>query len=185
MPTIFTHPAVPLAIGLGLGQSVIPWRLLFFGVIASVVPDLDVLAFKFGIPYASVIGHRGLTHSILFALAIAVLGLFAYRTFHASRLKTFAFLFVVTVSHAILDAFTNGGLGVALLWPLSSERFFAPWQVIQVSPIGVHFFSARGLKVIISELLWVWLPCLALYVGLRFARHAVTPHSRGTPDGAP
>lgn len=179
MPTIFTHPAVPLAIGLGLGQSVIPWRLLFFGVVASVVPDLDVLAFKFGIPYASVIGHRGLTHSVLFALVIAFLGIFAYRAFHASRLKTFAFLFVVTVSHAILDACTNGGLGVALLWPLFSERFFAPWQVIQVSPIGTHFFSEKGATVILSELLWVWLPCLALCVGLRFFRHTLTNPSKG------
>jgi inner membrane protein len=184
MPTIFTHPAVPLAIGLGLGQSVIPGRLLFFGIVASVLPDLDVLAFKFGIPYASVIGHRGLTHSILFALVLAALGLFAYRTFRASRLKTFAFLFVVTISHAILDAFTNGGLGVALLWPLSTERFFAPWRVIQVSPIGAHFFSARGSKVILSELFWVWLPCVMLYAGLLFARRTLTTHSSGTPSGA-
>lgn len=177
MPTMFTHPAVPLAIGLGLGQSMIPRRLLFLGVVASVVPDVDVLAFKFGIPYASVMGHRGLTHSVLFALVIAVLGAFAYRTFCASGLKTFAFLFVVTVSHALLDAMTNGGLGVALFWPWSSERFFAPWQVIQVSPLGVHFFSPRGAKVLLSEFVWVWLPCVLCFVGLRLARrsHALDP----------
>ncbi len=185
MPTIFTHPAIPLAIGIGLGQSAIPKRLLVLGVVTSVVPDLDVLAFKFGVPYASILGHRGLTHSILFALTLAALGLFAYRVFHTSRFRTFAFLFVVAVSHAILDAFTNGGLGVALLWPFSSERFFAPWQVIQVSPIGTHFFSTRGVKVVLSELLWVWLPCVMLCVGLFFTRRTLTHHSSGTPNGVP
>jgi membrane-bound metal-dependent hydrolase YbcI (DUF457 family) len=43
MPTILTHTAVPLALGLGLGPRAIPPRLLVAGVTASMVPDLDVL----------------------------------------------------------------------------------------------------------------------------------------------
>lgn len=162
MPTLFGHAAVPLALGIGLGKSVIPKRLLFAGVVGSLLPDLDVIAFKFGIPYASIYGHRGISHSILFALVIALLGIFAFRAFQASRWKTFAFLFAVTVSHTLLDSMTNGGLGVALFYPFTEERFFAPWRIIEVSPIGKRFFSPRGLKTLNSELLWVWLPCMTI-----------------------
>jgi len=35
MPTVFTHPAVPLAIGLGLGKDVISTPLLIAGVAVS------------------------------------------------------------------------------------------------------------------------------------------------------
>ena len=74
MPTVLTHPAVPLAIGLGLGKDVIPPPLLIAGVAVSVMPDLDVLAFRYGISYASNFGHRGFSHSLLFAAALALLG---------------------------------------------------------------------------------------------------------------
>lgn len=43
MPSILSHPAVPLALGLALGPRVIPRRLLLAGVVASILPDLDVL----------------------------------------------------------------------------------------------------------------------------------------------
>jgi len=70
---------------------------------------------------------------------------------------------VVTASHGLLDALTDGGLGVAFLAPFSGERFFFPWQPIEVSPIGLRrFLSGRGLEVLRSELLWVWLPSILL-----------------------
>jgi inner membrane protein len=52
MPTILTHAAVPLALGLGLGVRIIPKPLLLAGVVACILPDLDVLAFQLHIPYA-------------------------------------------------------------------------------------------------------------------------------------
>ncbi|KFB98094.1 putative membrane-bound metal-dependent hydrolase [Trabulsiella guamensis ATCC 49490] len=67
MPTIITHAAVPLCLGLGLGTRVIPPRLLLTGIALSMLPDADVLAFKFGIAYGNIFGHRGFTHSLLFA----------------------------------------------------------------------------------------------------------------------
>jgi inner membrane protein len=68
--------------------------------------------------------------------------------------------------HPLLDAFTDGGLGVALLWPWSHERIFASWRPIEVSPIGAGFFSLRGIEVLWSELKWVVLPTLLLAVPL-------------------
>ena len=167
MPTVFTHPALSLAIGLGLGKDVIPTPMLINGVAASALPDLDVLAFRYGIPYASNFGHRGFSHSLLFAVVLALSGACAFRYFQTSFGRAFLFLSVATVSHGILDAFTNGGLGIAFLWPWSTERFFAPAQVIQVSPISIaRFFSARGVTVLISEIIWVWIPCVMIGVGL-------------------
>ena len=57
---------------------------------------------------------------------------------------------------------TDGGLGVALFWPWSDTRHFAPWRVIDVSPFANRFFSARGVEVLLSELRWVWMPTLSL-----------------------
>ena len=159
MPTIFTHPIVPLAIALGAGQKIVSRPLLLAGVIASLVPDLDVLAFRFGIPYANAFGHRGFSHSLLFAVILALLGACFYKWLKASPIKAFVFLFAVTLSHSILDAFTTGGLGVAFLWPWSETRFFAPIQMIRVSPFSpAQFMSARGVAVLRSEFFWVWLP---------------------------
>ena len=172
MPTILTHPAVPLAVGLGLGAGVIPVRLLIAGVIVSILPDLDVVAFHLGFPYAHDLGHRGATHSLLFAVIIALLGSTANHYFKASITRTFSFLLLAAASHGLLDAFTNGGLGIAFFWPFSSVRYFAPAQVIEVSPLSMsRIFSARMGEVLISELLWVWLPCLLLMLLLIFARH--------------
>lgn len=158
MPTIFTHAAVPLALGLGLGRHIVSRRLLAAGVVASMLPDLDVVGFRLGIPYAADLGHRGFSHSLLFAALTALLGACAWRALHTRFIRAFVFLFVVMASHGVLDAFTAGGLGIALLWPWSSQRYFAPWQVIAVSPIGFGFFSPRGVAVLLSELKWVWLP---------------------------
>ena len=180
MPTVLTHMAVPLAVGAGLGSRIIPRRLLVAGMLGAMLPDLDVAGFRFGIEYASDFGHRGFSHSLLFAALLASVGAAAWRYFGASARNVFLFLFVSIASHGILDCFTNGGRGVALLWPFSSERFFAPFQMIEVSPIGVsRFLSSRGLTVVMSEALWVWLPCVAVATAMWIARKAAAGKSSG------
>lgn len=180
MPTVLTHAAVPLAIGLGLGRQVISRQLLLSGVLLSMLPDLDVLAFRLGIPYASVFGHRGFSHSLLCALlvALAVAGLLH---FWRERFRVaFPFLLLAMASHGLLDAFTNGGKGIALLWPWTQQRFFAPIQVIEVAPLSAaRWFSERGAAVLYSELGWVWLPCLALAAGILWWRMTRWADSRG------
>jgi hypothetical protein len=49
MPTILTHTAVPLALGLGPGQRVVSSRLLLAGILASIAPDLDIAGWRLGI----------------------------------------------------------------------------------------------------------------------------------------
>ena len=162
MPTIFTHAAVPLAAGLALGRKTLPSRLIAAGVVASMAPDFDTVAFKLGIAYADQFGHRGASHSFVFALALGALAALAAPWLRTTRAKALLFVAICTASHPLLDACTNGGLGVALLWPWSETRVFAPFRPIAVSPIGARFFSPRGLAVLWSELRWVWWPLAAI-----------------------
>lgn len=175
MPTILTHPALPLAVGLGLGRKVISKRLLLCGAIGSILPDLDVLAFRLGIPYTAEFGHRGFSHSLLFAFTVALLGACCCRYLHSTFLRALTFLFFAIASHGILDMFTNGGLGIALFWPYCEQRHFVPMQVIEVSPLGLNrFFSARGMAVLRSELIWVWLPSICIGLLMAISRFMLT-----------
>lgn len=165
MPTIITHPVIAL---LKTWFPRIPPHAYALGAIAAVLPDLDVISFALRIPYESHFGHRGFTHSIFFALIIAMLFTFFTR---GPSVVTFAFLFFCAVSHALLDAMTNGGLGVAFFAPFSNTRYFFPWRPIRVSPIGIRFFSPRALAVLGSELLWIWLPTVAFALLGKYVAH--------------
>ena len=168
MASAFSHIAVPIALMIAGKKSSISWRLVLLGVILSVAPDFDVIAFKFGIPYESQWGHRGFTHSIVFSLTIALLCSAFSRKLLAKPKTVFLFSFFSMISHALLDGLTNGGLGVALFWPFDHGRYFLPWKVIEVSPISIsRFFTERGLTVIQSELLYIWLPCILLVLIVR------------------
>jgi inner membrane protein len=174
MPTIFSHPAVPLGIAPWFRR--LPKSLVVAGAIVSSLPDVDVVAFRYGIPYEHPLGHRGLTHSIAFALLLASLAAFVYvrSTRRSVPFATaFAFLFISLLSHGLLDAMTNGGKGVGFFIPFSDRRYFLPFRPIRVSPIGAEHFAAKAGAVLQSELLWVWLPfaCVAVVgLTLRFRR---------------
>ncbi|MFN3076649.1 MAG: metal-dependent hydrolase [Alphaproteobacteria bacterium] len=160
MPTFLSHPAVPLALAYGLGGAAVPRRLMMVGVTVSILPDLDVLAFQLGIPYLNAFGHRGFSHSITLAVIVALITAMFARRLGSEWKRVFAFVGVSMGSHGLLDAFTNGGQGIALLWPFTDERYFAPVQMIEVAPLRLaRFFSERGVEVMLSELVWVWLPC--------------------------
>ncbi len=168
MASAFSHIIIPIALKLAGRKNSIPWRLLFLGMFLSVAPDFDSIGFTFGIPYASQWGHRGFTHSLVFALVIALLCMRCSKLFLSSSKTVFLFSFLSMVSHSMLDALTNGGLGVAVFWPFDSERYFLPWRVIEVSPISVsRFFTEKGLSVLSSEFIYIWLPCLSV-AGLLF-----------------
>jgi inner membrane protein len=121
----------------------------------SMLADADVIAFRLGIPYSAPFGHRGATHSVMFALLAGCAFAAVLSRGKEGRFWPLAFVAtVVSVSHPLLDALTDGGLGVALLWPFSNARFFAPWRPIPVAPIGARMLSSRGLHVLLIEALW-------------------------------
>lgn len=179
MATIFSHTAIALAGAVLLGRQRVSTRLLLAAVICTILPDADVIAFKLGIAYAHELGHRGATHSLLFALVCGALAAVFARRLHAQGWVAFSLCTLAAASHALLDACTTGGLGVALFWPWQEQRYFLPWQFIQVSPIGSRFFSERGLAVLGNELLTIWLPvgifCLICWGTRRYLKPQTLP----------
>ena len=167
MASAFGHALAAVALGKILTAPKLPARFWLLGIVCAILPDADVLAFAFGIPYEHVLGHRGITHSILFAVVLALLvtKLF-FRNASADSTEwrlLVSYFFLATLSHAVLDACTNGGLGVAFFAPFHNERYFFPVTPIQVSPIGAgRFFSKWGLMVLKSEAFWIGLPSLIL-----------------------
>ena len=183
MPSVPTH----FLVGAALGQAAAPrlrsdWRFWTAALVCSALPDVDVIGFGFGVRYGDLWGHRGITHSILFA---AVAGIVVGNWFDGSRTEKISLtskigqsilFFFITASHGVLDAMTNGGLGIAFFSPFNATRYFLPWRPIVVSPIGAAFFSPRGLAVIWSEMLWVWLPALVVGAILYLCRKIFDRH---------
>jgi inner membrane protein len=162
MPTIFTHAAPALAMRLGLGKDIVPRRLLVCAVLCAMLPDLDVIGFKLGITYAAAWGHRGASHSLMFAFGLGLFAACLALFLRCRAVTAFVVISLAVLSHIALDAMTSGGLGVAAFWPWHETRYFLSWRPIRVSPFSPSaFLSARGAAVLTSELLWVWLPCLA------------------------
>lgn len=157
MPTILSHPAAALALGSTLAER----RLLIAGSVCTIIPDADVLAFYAGIPYAHPLGHRGFSHSLFFAVVLGSGTAWLWRRCvdrQARLAKLIPYFTLATMSHGLLDAMTDGGLGVGFFIPFNNERYFLPWRPIRVSPIGVAGFLERGLPVIASEIRWIWIP---------------------------
>ena len=167
MPTIFSHAFFASSIGSAFAPAHLRIRFIILTALCAMLPDADVVSFFFGIEYGNHLGHRGITHSILFAIALGwAIAFLCFRDLEVSRWKLALYFSAVTLSHPLLDMLTNGGLGVALLAPFSDERFFFPWRPIAVSPIGLGFFSDRGLAVALSEIVWIWLPSIVITTAL-------------------
>jgi inner membrane protein len=175
VPTIFSHAIVAAAVGHAYPEQRLPLRFWVWTAVCSMLPDADVIGFAVGVRYADAIGHRGLSHSFFFAAVVGIVAAALYGEQGRKRIWLTAYFAVITASHALLDALTDGGLGVALFAPFSNERYFFPWRPIAVSPIGPGFFSSRGMRVLVSELRWIWVPS-ALFVAALSLRRVRVGH---------
>jgi inner membrane protein len=166
MASAISHAVAALAIGAALRPVPASPRFWVLGITCAIVPDVDVAGFSLGVPYGSILGHRGLTHSLAFAAALSGLVVatwFRDRRWNGYRRRLLLYFFVVAASHGALDALTNGGLGVAFFAPFNRTRYFFPFRPIVVSPLSLRaFFSDRGVAVLASEIRWIWLPSLLL-----------------------
>jgi len=175
MPTIISHGVAALALGKCYATKRMIVRFWVLAVICAALPDADVIGFGFGIRYDDLLGHRGFTHSLFFALIIGFLvvliGFRNIKAFSSQWWSLVACFFVITASHGILDAMTNGGLGIAFFSPFSNARYFFPWRPIEVSPLGIdQFLGARGVAVMLSEIKWIWIPSGLVILIATFAR---------------
>jgi inner membrane protein len=172
MASAFSHAAVGLALGTAFWRPGVPARYWILGATVAALPDLDSLGFRLGIAYGDVLGHRGLTHSLAFAAVLAVAVTFAaFPSGPAPISRAQLWLYFFLASHGVLDALTNGGLGVAFFAPFHNARYFFPVTPVEVSPISVRaFFTARGARVMASELVWIWLPTIVATAAILWVR---------------
>ena len=175
MPSIFTHAVAGACLAQVLAPASHRRALTYLAAATAILPDADVIGLHFGIRYADLLGHRGLTHSVLFACLVSLIAVIPFwaSTGTSQRFRIALCIAVATASHGVLDAFTNGGLGVAFFAPFDTTRYFFPATPIEVAPLSARsFFSHRGLSVFSSELMWVWCPALLI------AATAITLRSR-------
>jgi len=172
VPTFVSHAVVGAAFACAAPRTLPFASVALVAAAVSALPDADVIGFAFGIPYSHPLGHRGLSHGLPFALA---LGAFAWLWLrsrgrpHAISLGIL--LAAACASHGVLDAATDGGLGIGFWVPFSDARHFLPWRPIPVSPLEpAAFLSARGAAILAAEIVWLWLPALSLAAGVAWTR---------------
>lgn len=179
MASAFSHAVAAAAIGAVFSRRGWPVRFWVLGAACAIVPDADVIGVPLGISFGSVLGHRGLSHSLLFAAALAAVVValgFLHVPESVSRVRLWLYFFLATASHGVLDALTNGGPGIAFFAPLDNTRYFFPVRPVVVSPLGIRpFFSEWGLRVIESELVWIWLPSIIFAALVVVARRRISP----------
>lgn len=163
MASAFTHALVGAALAAAGPRELPRLRLALTLAFLSAMPDLDVVGLRLGIPYEHALGHRGITHSLAFALVVGFAAGGALFRARGQRLAAGALASLAIASHGLLDAFTDAGLGIGFFLPFGSQRFFFPFRPLETSPLSVSgFFSARGIEILQSEIVWVWIPTLTL-----------------------
>ena len=180
MPSAFTHALVGAAAAQFLPKDCPRWRAAAVFAVASALPDLDVAAFVLRIPYEHPLGHRGFAHSLLFALllgAAAACYIVSGAKIQEDRLirirwKPLVLVgFLAVASHGLLDAATNAGEGIGLFIPFFNERYFFPFRPIMTASVDPRdFFTRDGFRIFSSEIVWVWIPVIALSLLVQAAR---------------
>jgi len=166
MATLFTHPAIALGLSPFFSSALQSKTIVLTGAVLTIIPDIDVVGFRFGIPYEHIFGHRGITHSLFFAVIISgLVARFITRSAKMNAFQVWVYLFLCMGSHGIIDALTNGGHGIAFFAPFTNERYFFPFTPIEVSTLNIRrFFQGQGIPVIKSEIIWIWIPCTIVFI---------------------
>ena len=98
-----THIVLGAAIGEVVLGKKIGNRALIWGAIGETIPDLDVLGNFFLSPTEALAFHRGITHSILFAvIAPLIFGGLVYKLYHSERHKGWPYKILISVINVAL-----------------------------------------------------------------------------------
>lgn len=180
MASLLAHAAIPLLV-----RARSERRLTIALLVLSVWPDLDLLTLAFEVRPQELLGHRGLTHSLLAAFvasALAALVLRAWRgrqtlprvgatVFIAKRAppplrrlmgagrpwRLLLLLFGASASHGLVDTITAGDAGVAWFAPFTNARF--SWPIVPSCPLGLdEWLGPFGPLTLANEVLYVVLP---------------------------
>ena len=151
-------------------------RSLLYGAMLATLPDLDV-AIRYADPVSSMTYHRGFSHSLFvltgLALLLTWLTLLVVRKRRPdagySGPRVFLALWLVLITHPLLDAFTV--YGTQLLWPFQPTP--QSWAaVFIIDPLytvplllGVIYAAVRGMTARVTTLLGALLLFSTAYLG--------------------
>lgn len=181
MPTPVAHSI--LAISMGILQTIPTkislkqlcleiWKKRFFFIlciILSLSPDVDYL---FGLFYGNWNKfHSGATHSLIFVICTTVfVGFYLkkYKTSHDYKALSFGFIFLLQVSHLILDLFTQDTsypIGIPLFWPVTYDTYHSPFEIFDAPAKRdfVEIFSWHNFTVLGKEFA-MFLPLLIFVI---------------------
>jgi inner membrane protein len=174
VPSIVAHAVAGAALGTAFAPPHARRRVAIAAGLCAALPDIDALGRPFGnLTYESLFGgHRGITHSLAFAVVLGTVVTWAFfRTpaWNGVRHRLRAAFALAAVSHSVLDAFSIIGNGVAFWAPFYWTHYEFVWQ-----PLGEIGPGPRGpdrlFAIVGNELLWVGLPALIVVAIARLAR---------------
>lgn len=170
MSSVLGHGLAGLAVYKGLEDPArLPrgWKGALLAVGLGAAPDLDVLAL---IAFPGAFSHRGATHSLVFAVGLALVSAFLICLRRWPELpRVWLGLTLVCAVHPLLDYLMGCGPAVPLLWPFYDQGFLSPVQVV---PTAYYSRSLHGLAALLlhrptlvglglEALIFVPLVCLA------------------------
>jgi inner membrane protein len=167
MATTYTHAIA----GLAVAQVYVPgrrrWLYWTLAALLAVFPDVDVFS---SAAYGALLGHRGFTHSLIFALWMAFfVASLTFRLLRADLWALTGVFFLAAASHGLLDALTRGGEAIPFFWPATGQRY-GNWGPIPVSDLALEIPDPRRSRALRSELMWVWVPSCAFIVVMAVSR---------------
>lgn len=190
MATFVGHSLVALTICASLQRTSLSRAMSIYWWLAalmlvSLLPDLDVLMLRW-LPYSHPFSHRGFSHSLFFAVLAAMLITVSCRLaglVHGSirtLIMVWLVLAAVMASHGLLDALTDGGLGIGLLSPFSTRRYFFPVRPLPVAWLSpAVMFSPYMMHVYAVEAALFGPFCLAAWLtGADFSGMSILPTFR-------
>ena len=164
MASPWTHAIAGAAVGALYQRPLGRRRVIALAAACAVVPDLDLVGWPLGVSPVALLGHRGLTHSIPFAvlLGIAATALVPTRS-RREKMVAAGVLVLATVTHGLLDALTTyAPTGPALWAPFSNTRYRFLWQPLTGAG-GLHTDFGQ-------EILYVWVPAIFLVLVIEWWR---------------
>ena len=143
-------------------------------VLGAISPEaFDFLSLPGGYPI-----HRGVTHSLAFAVASGlVAAVVCFPRTPRSWLRAWPWLAFAAATHPLLDSLMGRGAPIPFFWPLSSARFRSPYQLV---PVAFFSHTLGGLVGLIwNPMVWalflheatVFLPLWFLARRWRLVRH--------------
>jgi inner membrane protein len=184
VPTVFTHAIAGAAIASALAPRRYVRAVVVVAAAAAMLPDADIIGHSFGIDYHDVLGHRGITHSLLFAAVVGIGAALLLRRIRRAEptLRVATCLFVAIASHGLLDAMTSARLGVAFFSPFDVTRYTFSFTPIPAAPLRASaLLTHRGALVLASEAIWVLIPAAVVAGAALLVRREVAVASDGKP----